>query len=148
MKTAGKVFIPLLVALMLLAASPFQTYAFEGQLYVSIENYKVKDIDGDGVEDLQLRGKAELSLDGSRGNGEVKIVVSLHLEHESGSSLIISKTLHVDLKGGKAEVEFIFTVFSLKAGDHLAYLTAYCRGLYAESESIIIDPPGGTVGPI
>jgi len=148
LKAAGKVFIPLLVALMLLAASPVQTYACEGQLSVSIENYKVKDIDGDGTEDLQLIGKTELILDDARGNGKVVIIVSLHLEHESGSSKIITQTLHVNLNEGKATVSFVFTVFNLKAGDYLAYLTASCRGLYAESEPEIIDPRGGTVGPL
>ena len=148
MKADSKFFIPLLVALIILAASPVPTYACEDQLSVSIEDYNVKDIDGDGTEDLQLIGKAELTLDDPCGNGKVIIVLSLHLEHEDGSSRIITQTLHVNLNEGETTISFVFTAFNLKAGDYLAYLTASCRGLHAESEPVSIDPPGGTVGPI
>jgi len=148
LKADSKVFILLLVALILLVASPVPAYACEDDLSVSIEDYNVKDIDGDGTEDLQLIGKAEFTLDDLCGNGKVIIVLSLHLEHEGGSSKIITQTLHVDLNEGEDKISFVFTVFNLKAGDYSIYLMAYCRGLRAKSEPVIIDPPGGTVGPI
>lgn len=148
MKAYNKVFIPLLVALILLIALPVPTYACEDDLSVSIEDYNVKDVDGDGTDDLQLIGKVEFTLDDLCGNGKVIIVLSLHLEHEGGSSKIITQMLHVDLNEGEDKISFVFTVFNLKAGDYLVYLMASCRGLHAKSEPIIIDPPGGTVGPI
>jgi hypothetical protein len=149
LKVVGKASILLLVVLLSLAFSVSQTYAYEGELEVYIDQYVVEDIDGDGVkDDLQLTGIAELKLEEPPEDDEVTMVVSLHLEHESGSSIIATQTLLVELDDGEATVKFVFTVYDLEAGDYLAYLTAQCGGLSAESETEIIDPEGGTVGPI
>ncbi len=154
MRTVGRVFILALMILAFLTTLSVQAYAFKkadnDELSVSITQILVADLDNDGAEDdLKLTGETNLTLHDPPENGKVIIIVTLHLIHESGSTRVIPKILIADLDDeGKARVSFVFTVFNLRAGFYEAYLRAFCRGLFAESEHKIFDPRGGTVGPL
>ena len=126
------------------------------RLNVRITGVEVQDLDGDGTaDDAILAGRLALKAT-SEGEYSVKLKLTLiYLGTEpneddwvdDGAEIIMTKTVVITVNRKKQNKErFDFEIYDL-SGWYNAQIVASCDGVSARSNSIIFDPPGGTMGP-
>lgn len=118
------------------------------ELSVSITHYSVGSFDSHGKEnDIAIYGRLKIKSDDGI-DGYVRL--TLHLKGIDGSKgkWSFTEKLSINEEDGDFNGKFVFLVFNIKNGVYEAYIEVEYLGYSAESETVIVDPPGGTPGPI
>lgn len=126
------------------------------RLKVRITGVEVQDLESDGTaDDAILSGMLFLK---TTSKGEYPVTLELTLIYlgtepneedweEDGAEIIMTKTVVITVNRKKQNKErFDFEIYDL-SGWYNAQIVASCDGVSARSNSIIFDPPGGTMGP-
>ena len=162
MKTGKKtlsVFLVLLITLVFAVAPVSAKKPSPGVqgLEVSITDVDVVDLDGGGdADDALIHGQVKI-LASQSGTYQVSLTLTMKylgtdpenpIEKKTKFDATIRQTIYVYCEAGSwTEADFTFEVYN-KIGWYRGQITAQCGGLTAESNIVIFDPPGGSVGPV